>query len=85
MGAAHFHRRWELGDTLQVGIGQSALEITPLQSARVIAAIANGGKLVTPRLVARIGEETQPGREPVPPSAYPRRRCSASPPGCKRW
>ena len=61
----HFHRRWEFGETLQVGIGQSALEITPLQGARVIAAIANGGKLVTPRLVARVGDATQPLHEPA--------------------
>jgi penicillin-binding protein 2 len=58
-------QRWQLGETLQVGIGQSALIITPLQSARIIAAIANGGQLVTPRLVARLGDTLQPNTPPV--------------------
>lgn len=60
-----YHRRWELGETLQVGIGQSALEVTPLQCARLIAAIANGGKLVTPRVVSSIGTTAQPGDPPT--------------------
>ena len=51
-----YHRPWELGETLQMGIGQSSLAITPLQGARIIAAIANGGNLVHPRLVQRIGD-----------------------------
>ncbi|OPZ80190.1 MAG: Stage V sporulation protein D [bacterium ADurb.Bin429] len=53
-------RRWQLGDTLQTGMGQSFLTITPLQGARVVAAIANGGKLVTPRLVQQMGNEIIP-------------------------
>lgn len=59
-------RRWQPGDTLQVGIGQSYLTITPLQGARVAAAIANGGKLVHPRLVQRIGDDDQPLTPPTP-------------------
>jgi penicillin-binding protein 2 len=55
-----FHRTWQLGDTLQVGIGQSSLEITPLQAARIAAAIANGGYLVQPRLVTRVDDTPQP-------------------------
>lgn len=54
---------WQLGETLQVGIGQSALEVTPLQAARLIAAIANGGSLVHPQLVKSVGDtpvEPQP-------------------------
>ena len=58
------HRPWEFGETLQVGIGQSSLAITPLQGARIIAAIANGGQLIHPRLVQRIGEYAVPGEAP---------------------
>jgi penicillin-binding protein 2 len=47
--------RWRPGDTLDLSIGQSTLEVTPLQMVRVMAAIANGGNLVTPRLAANFG------------------------------
>jgi penicillin-binding protein 2 len=57
-------QHWRVGDTLQTGIGQSALEVTPLQSARLIAAIANGGKLVHPRLVRSVGDRQYPATEP---------------------
>jgi penicillin-binding protein 2 len=43
-------RRWSVGDTCQMAIGQGDLLITPLQAARLMAAVANGGRLVTPRL-----------------------------------
>jgi penicillin-binding protein 2 len=40
-----------LGATQQLAIGQGALAVTPLQMARFYAAIANGGRLVTPTFV----------------------------------
>ncbi|MDR3264919.1 MAG: penicillin-binding protein 2 [Synergistaceae bacterium] len=43
---------WYQGDTLNYSIGQGFLLLTPLQIARVYAAIANGGRLVTPFVVA---------------------------------
>ncbi len=43
---------WRLGDTLDLAIGQSKLMVTPLQIVRAMAAIANGGNLVTPHLAA---------------------------------
>lgn len=46
----HGRRRWSVGDTCQMAIGQGDLLITPIQAARMMAAIANGGRLVTPRL-----------------------------------
>jgi len=46
---------WRPGDTQTLAIGQGSLTATPLQIARMTAAIANGGRLVTPHLVARIG------------------------------
>jgi penicillin-binding protein 2 len=47
--------RWHKGDTRTLAIGQSSLTTTPLQIARVMAAIANGGDLVTPFVARRSG------------------------------
>ena len=41
-------------DIGRIGIGQGGLEVTPLQMAMVAAAVANGGKLMTPHLATRI-------------------------------
>ncbi|MDY0179471.1 MAG: penicillin-binding transpeptidase domain-containing protein, partial [Synergistaceae bacterium] len=46
-----FRERWYPGDTANYSIGQGFLLLTPIQLARIYAAIANGGKLVTPRLL----------------------------------
>ena len=46
---------WRPGDTLDLAIGQSKLTVTPLQIVRAMAAIANGGNLVTPHLAAESG------------------------------
>jgi penicillin-binding protein 2 len=43
---------WYAGETISVAIGQGALLTTPLQVATMVAAVANGGKLVTPHMVA---------------------------------
>ena len=45
-----FKTQWAAGDTVNYSIGQGYVLMTPLQIARVYAAIANGGKLVTPHL-----------------------------------
>lgn len=45
---------WRLGDTYHFAIGQGPIAITPLQVASAIAAIANGGTLFEPRVVAKI-------------------------------
>ncbi len=45
-----FGDMWRLGDTYNTSIGQYGFQVTVLQAARATAAIANGGKLLTPRL-----------------------------------
>ena len=47
---------WFPGETVSVSIGQGQTLTTPLQLARMVAAIANGGQLVTPRLVQQVGD-----------------------------
>ena len=45
---------WHAGDTVNMSIGQGALLVTPMQVARFMAAVANGGILWRPRLVQRV-------------------------------
>lgn len=45
---------WYPGDNLGLAIGQSYFTVTPLQMVKLIAAVANGGSLVTPHVVSRI-------------------------------
>jgi len=47
----NYHARWYPDETLDVAIGQGAVEATPLQLARIIGGIASGGHLVRPRVV----------------------------------
>jgi penicillin-binding protein 2 len=58
--------RWFPAETVSVSIGQ-AMAVTPVQLARVAAIVANGGRLVTPRLVRTIG-----GRPLASPAPAPR-------------
>ena len=46
--------RWYIGDTYNVSIGQGDVLVTPLQIAAMTAAIANGGTLYEPHVVASI-------------------------------
>jgi penicillin-binding protein 2 len=45
---------WHAGETVNIAIGQGAVLVTPMQVARFMSAIANGGVLWKPRLVQRI-------------------------------
>ena len=50
--------KWYQGDSVNMGIGQGDLLVTPLQIATYVAMIANGGKTVRPRMVK--GPEAAP-------------------------
>lgn len=43
---------WRVGDTYHTAIGQYGMQITPLQAAREASALANGGILLTPTILA---------------------------------
>jgi penicillin-binding protein 2 len=45
------HHKWYPGSTISVAIGQGAVMVTPIQLARMIAAVANGGALIPPHLL----------------------------------
>jgi penicillin-binding protein 2 len=46
-----YNQGWTIGDTYHTAIGQYSMQVTPIEEARAIAAIANGGKLLTPSLI----------------------------------
>lgn len=56
--AAYFkdpdQKRWYPGETLPVAIGQGAVTSTPLQVARALSVVVNGGFLLKPRLVRSV-------------------------------
>ncbi len=54
-----FGRKWGLGDTLNLSIGQGFLLSTPIQLAQLITAIASNGKLFTPKVAIGATEYSQ--------------------------
>jgi penicillin-binding protein 2 len=63
---------WNPGDSLNLSIGQGFLLVTPLQMARFYAAIANGGKLVTPHVLMEVENPNgTPVLTPAPPAPRP--------------
>ena len=72
---------WREGDTANLCIGQGPVAVTPIQMAVVYSAIANGGTVLQPRIVARI--EPQDAASSVVatnfPSGIARNRLSVQP------
>lgn len=60
---------WVDGETANICIGQGEIAVTPLQMAVMVSAVANGGKVFWPRLVARV--EPQDILSGEPPTVYP--------------
>ncbi len=60
-------RRWGIGDTWHLSIGQKNITVTPLQVAQMMSVIAQGGELVQPRLVPRSASSNRslPDRIPL--------------------
>ena len=52
---------WRDGDTANLCIGQGEIDVTPMQMAVEISAIANGGSVLRPRLVERIEPQDPTG------------------------
>ena len=63
------HQPWYAGEVVSVGIGQGAVEVTPLQLARAIGGIASGGVLQRPHVV--FGDELTPEELAAIQSTYP--------------
>ena len=48
---------WFKGDTVNIGIGQGYINVTPLQLASSVSALATKGKIFRPKLVERLGDQ----------------------------
>lgn len=59
-----FGERWQRGEDLNLSIGQGYTLVSPLQVARFVSAMVNGGKLLKPELL-RDEEPVMQGRLPV--------------------
>jgi penicillin-binding protein 2 len=57
---------WVPGDSVNMAIGQGYVQVTPLQMARIIAAVANGGTLYRPTVIDHIGAGGGAPEEPWP-------------------
>jgi penicillin-binding protein 2 len=47
-----FNDDWRLGDTYFTSIGQYGVQVTPIQVIRAVSAIANGGMVIEPKILA---------------------------------
>ncbi len=52
------NRQWSVGDNVNLSVGQGDLLANPLQMAVAYAAVANGGRVLRPRLGLRIEDAT---------------------------
>ena len=64
--AAAIGETWTPGDSVNMGIGQGFVQVTPLQIAEMMAAVANGGTLLRPQIVHHVAP---PGGAPLTPFA----------------
>jgi penicillin-binding protein 2 len=64
--ATNLGEGWVPGDAVNMAIGQGFVEVTPLQMVDILGAIANGGRLVRPTLIDRIGGGGGAPEEPWP-------------------
>jgi len=74
---------WYPGDSVNMGIGQGDLLVTPMQMALVASVIANRGGLIPPRMVADAGEAKDRGSQYE--AATPIRQIGAEVIGPEDW
>ncbi|HEX9774715.1 MAG TPA: penicillin-binding protein 2 [Actinomycetota bacterium] len=70
--------RWRGGDAVNMSIGQGEVEASPLQMAVAYAAVANGGTVVTPHVVAEIAEPGGKRVKKIEPAPKGRIKADAS-------
>ena len=66
-----YHDAWRTGDTVNLSIGQGYFLATPLQTASMLAAVANGGTRLSPQVILSIGPGKPHGYRPKPAGTLP--------------
>lgn len=61
---------WRVGDTYLTAIGQYGFQVTPIEMARAVAALANGGTLVTPHFEKNAVTPSQNLTKGISPEAF---------------
>ncbi len=77
------HDKWYAGETISVGIGQGAIQVTPLQLARAISGIASGGVLRRPHVV--FPDELSPGQLQAVQESFPGSGDKTVPVSTENW
>jgi penicillin-binding protein 2 len=67
-----FREAWYPGDTVNFGIGQGFMTVTPMQLAQVTAVLAAKGRVFQPRLVTGIRDPKTGDVKVIPPIERPR-------------
>lgn len=49
---------WRIGDTYNTAIGQYGFQVTPIQLARAVSIVANGGAVIAPHVFLKAGDKT---------------------------
>jgi len=60
-----FHERWQLGDTMNMSIGQGYTLVTPLQMCNMVSMIVNNGKIYKPHILKEIRDPASKAIEKV--------------------
>jgi len=63
------HEKWYAGETISVGIGQGAVQVTPMQLARALGGIASGGAMKRPHVI--FPEELTPDMQTAIQETFP--------------
>ena len=60
-----FHEKWQLGDTMNMSIGQGYTLVTPLQMCNMISMIVNNGKIYKPHVLKEVRDPVSQAIEKV--------------------
>lgn len=63
---ATFNEEWYLGNTYHTSIGQYGFQVTPMQMARAVAAVANSGLLLVPTIIKDDGPHVERFIDAIP-------------------